>query len=133
MQTAETTNTENARAEKGRVDKWLWHARFFKTRGVAAKVVTGGHLRLNGNRIAKGSVLVGVGDTLTFPQAERIKVIRINAIGLRRGPAPEAQTLYEDLTPPEEKIPKTALIERKGRPTKKDRRTARLLRGSYLE
>lgn len=118
---------------KGRVDKWLWHARFFKTRGLAAKLVSGGHLRLNGNRIGKASVLVGAGDTLTFAQARRIRVIRIEAIGARRGPAPEAQTLYADLTPPEEKIPKTAQIERKGRPTKKDRRTARLLRGSYLD
>lgn len=118
---------------KGRVDKWLWHARFFKTRGLAAKLVTGGHLRVNGNRIAKASVMVGAGDTLTFPQARRIRVIRIEAIGVRRGPAPEAQTLYEDLTPVEEKPEPTAQIERKGRPTKKDRRTARLLRGSYLD
>ena len=120
-------------ATKGRVDKWLWHARFFKTRGLAAKLVTGGHLRVNGNRIAKASVMVGVGDTLTFPQARQIRVIRIEVIGVRRGPAPEAQALYEDLTPPEEKPESAAQIERKGRPTKKDRRTARLLRGSYLD
>ena len=118
---------------KGRVDKWLWHARFFKTRGLAAKLVTGGHLRVNGNRIAKASVMVGAGDTLTFPQARRIRVIQISAIGTRRGPAPEAQTLYEDMTPPEEKPQPVAQIERKGRPTKKDRRNARLLRGSYLD
>ena len=118
---------------KGRVDKWLWHARFFKTRGLATKLVTGGHVRVNGNRIAKASVMVGAGDTLTFPQSRRIRVVRIEAIGARRGPAPEAQTLYEDLTPVEEKAEPTAQIERKGRPTKKDRRTARLLRGSYLD
>lgn len=120
-------------ADKGRVDKWLWHARFFKTRGLASKLVSGGHVRVNGNRIAKPSVTIAVGDTLTFPQARQIKVIRINAIGARRGPAPEAQMLYKDLTPLEEKVPKSAQIERKGRPTKKDRRTARLLRGSYLD
>jgi len=120
-------------AVKGRVDKWLWHARFFKTRGLAAKLVTGGHLRVNGNRIAKASVMVGAGDTLTFPQARRVRVIQIAAIGTRRGPAPEAQALYLDLTPPEEKPTPTAQIERKGRPTKKDRRNARLLRGSYLD
>jgi len=119
--------------DKGRVDKWLWHARFFKTRGLASKLVTGGHVRVNGNRISKGSVMVGPGDTLTFLQARRIRVIEITAIGLRRGPAPEAQTLYKDLTPVEEKPEPTAEIERKGRPTKKDRRTARLLRGSYLD
>lgn len=120
-------------ADKGRVDKWLWHARFFKTRGLAAKLVTGGHLRLNGNRIAKASVMIGAGDVLTFPQARRILVIRIEAIGIRRGPAPEAQALYADLTPPEIKAEPKPQIERKGRPTKKDRRNARLLRGSYLD
>jgi len=115
--------------DKGRVDKWLWHARFFKTRSLATKQVTGGHVRLNGSRISKASVTVSVGDTLTFAQARRIRVIQIAAIGTRRGPAPEAQALYLDLTPPEP----TAQIERKGRPTKKDRRTARILRGSYLD
>ncbi|HBQ35607.1 MAG TPA: RNA-binding protein S4 [Rhodobacteraceae bacterium] len=118
---------------KGRVDKWLWHARFFKTRGLASKLVSGGHLRLNGNRIAKASATVVAGDTLTFPQANRIRVIQIKALGSRRGPAPEAQALYLDLTPIEEAAPAKAQIERKGRPSKKDRRMARLLRGSYLE
>ena len=119
--------------DKGRVDKWLWHARFFKTRSLATKQVTGGHVRLNGSRISKASVTVTAGDTLTFAQARRIRVIQIAAIGTRRGPAPEAQALYLDLTPPEEKPEPTAQIERKGRPTKKDRRTARILRGSYLD
>ncbi len=119
--------------DKGRVDKWLWHARFFKTRSLATKQVTGGHVRLNGTRISKASVTVTAGDTLTFAQARRIRVIQIAAIGTRRGPAPEAQALYLDLTPPEEKPEPTAQIERKGRPTKKDRRTARILRGSYLD
>ena len=119
--------------DKGRVDKWLWHARFFKTRSLAAKQVTGGHVRLNGTRISKASVTVTVGDTLTFPQARRIRVIRIAAIGTRRGPAPEAQALYLDLTPPEEKPEPAAQIERKGRPSKKDRRMARKMRGSYLD
>jgi len=119
--------------DKGRVDKWLWHARFFKTRSLATKQVTGGHVRLNGSRISKPSVLVTAGDTLTFAQARRIRVIQITAIATRRGPAPEAQALYLDLTPPEEKPEPAAQIERKGRPTKKDRRTARILRGSYLD
>ncbi len=119
--------------DKGRVDKWLWHARFFKTRSLATKQVTGGHVRLNGTRISKASVTVTVGDTLTFPQARRIRVIRIAAIGTRRGPAPEAQALYLDLTPPEDKPEPAAQIERKGRPSKKDRRMARKMRGSYLD
>lgn len=119
--------------DKGRIDKWLWHARFFKTRSLAAKQVTGGHVRINGNRVAKPSVMVGAGDTLTFVQARRVRVVQIEMIGNRRGPAIEAQTLYLDLTPEEVKPEAKPLIERKGRPSKKDRRTARLLRGSYLE
>lgn len=119
--------------DKGRVDKWLWHARFFKTRSHATKQVTGGHVRLNGTRISKASVTVTAGDTLTFAQARRIRVIQITAIATRRGPASEAQALYLDLAPLEEKPEPVARNERKGRPSKKDRRTAQLLRGSYLD
>ncbi|WP_347310609.1 RNA-binding S4 domain-containing protein [Defluviimonas sp. SAOS-178_SWC] len=83
-----------------RIDKWLWQARFFKTRGLAAEVVSSGHLRLNGDRIAKPGRAVGPGDVLTFRQAARVRVVRILACGTRRGPATEAQTLYADLDPP---------------------------------
>lgn len=119
--------------DKGRIDKWLWHARFFKTRSLATKQVTGGHVRLNGVRIAKAAVTVTVGDTLTFTQGQRVKVVQVEKIGTRRGPAPEAQALYLDLTPAETPSTAKAQIERKGRPSKKDRRIARLLRGTYLE
>ncbi|MCP5075326.1 MAG: RNA-binding S4 domain-containing protein [Rhodobacteraceae bacterium] len=107
-----------------RIDKWLWYARFFKTRSLSAKVVTGGHMRVNSEKIAKPSHSVGDGDVLTFPQAKSVRVIRILAIGTRRGPAPEAQQLYEDLAPPEPKntVPDNPGYEGKGRPTKKDRR-----------
>lgn len=105
---------------KIRVDKWLWYARFFKTRSLATKLVSGGHLRLNGERIEKPAHSVAPGDVLTFPQGRQVRVVRIVAIGERRGPAPEAQALYEDLTPPEER---DKPVERAGeRPTKKDRR-----------
>ena len=83
-----------------RLDKWLWYARFFKTRGLAAKTVSAGHVRVNAARVSKPAQAVGPGDTLTFPQAKRIRVVRILAPGTRRGPAPEAQALYEDLSPP---------------------------------
>ncbi len=115
-----------------RVDKWLWQARFFKTRTLAAKIVTSGAVRVNGNRIAKASASVKPEDTLTFPQGDRIKVVRIVELGTRRGPAPEAQALYEDLTPPEppRKLPgKAPGFEGKGRPTKKDRRAWESNRG----
>ncbi len=108
-------------AEKIRLDKWLWYARFFKTRGIASKQVSGGHVRVNGDKAAKPAQPVGPGDVLTFAQARRIRVIRIVALGVRRGPAAEAQGLYDDLTPPEET--KAPPEPRSGaRPTKRDRR-----------
>ncbi|KAA9010236.1 RNA-binding S4 domain-containing protein [Histidinibacterium aquaticum] len=106
-----------------RIDKWLWQARFFKTRGRAAELVSAGRVRLDGAPIAKPARAVGPGDVLTFPQGERIRVVRIVAIGTRRGPAPEARELYEDLTPePEPKAPPPPRYEGKGRPSAKDRR-----------
>lgn len=89
---------------KLRLDKWLWQARFFKGRDLAAEMVAQGHLRLNGQRCSKPGHSVAVGDVLTFPQANRIRVVRILALGDRRGPAPEAQALFADLdvlTPPD--------------------------------
>ena len=81
---------------KMRLDKWLAQARFFKRRELASDMVSEGHLRLNGQHCAKPGHGVSVGDVLTFPQADRIRVIRILSLGTRRGPAPEAQTLYSD-------------------------------------
>lgn len=82
-----------------RLDKWLWQARFFKSRSIAAEVIAEGHVRVNGTRISRPGRDVGAGDTLTFPQGNRIRVIRVLALGLRRGPATEAQALYLDLDP----------------------------------
>lgn len=104
-----------------RIDKWLWHARFFKTRSLASRVVAAGKLRIDGTLISKPARTVGPGNVLTFAKDDRIRVIQIDAIGTRRGPAPEAQSLYTDLTPAEP--PKTAQAEiRGGRPDKRDRR-----------
>lgn len=107
-----------------RIDKWLWQARFFKTRGLSAKVVQAGHCRVNGLHITKPAYHVGPGDVLTFPQARDVRVIRIVALGARRGPAPEAQALYQDLAPPEPRTPEPVMpsFDGGGRPTKKDRR-----------
>ncbi|WP_127901490.1 RNA-binding S4 domain-containing protein [Solirhodobacter olei] len=82
-----------------RLDKWLWQARFFKTRGIAARAVQDGAVRLNSVRVVKPAHVVTPGDTLTFVQGGRVRVVRLLATGLRRGPAPEAQALYEDLAP----------------------------------
>ncbi|WP_298932491.1 RNA-binding S4 domain-containing protein [uncultured Ruegeria sp.] len=113
---------------KLRIDKWLWQARFFKTRSLAAKQVSGGHVRLNGNRVLKPAQSVSPGDVLTFPQGRIVRVVHVEALGTRRGPAPEAQMLYTDLTEKQDAQPKNPGFEGKGRPTKKDRRAIDLSR-----
>lgn len=115
-------------AEKIRVDKWLWHARFFKTRSLAAKQVSAGHLRLNGTKITKTAQSVTSGDVLTFPQGRQIRVVEVVAIGERRGPAPEAQALYLDKTPKQDILPANPRFEGKGRPDKKSCRALDLSR-----
>ncbi|WP_099826407.1 RNA-binding S4 domain-containing protein [Oceaniglobus indicus] len=105
-----------------RVDKWLWFARFFKTRGIAAKLVTSGHLRINGERAGKPARVVGPGDVLTFPQGQVVRVVEVCDCGTRRGPAPEAQLLYHDRTPTEIVTPDVVRRESGGRPTGKARR-----------
>ena len=83
-----------------RLDKWLWQARFFKTRALAAEMVETGHLRVNGQRSAKPGHAVAAGDVLTFPQGGRIRLVRVLSLGERRGPATEAAELYLDLDAP---------------------------------
>jgi len=116
------------KAEKNRVDKWLWHARFFKTRSLAAKQISAGHLRLNGSKITKTAQSVTSGDVLSFPQGRQIRVVEVVAIGERRGPAPEAQALYLDKTPKQDILPANPRFEGKGRPDKKSRRALDLSR-----
>ena len=84
---------------KLRLDTWLFQARFFRSRGLAAEVIGAGHLRLNGQPCGKPGHGVGVGDVLTFVQADRVRVVRVLDLGLRRGPATEAQGLYHDVVP----------------------------------
>ncbi|SHE89793.1 heat shock protein Hsp15 [Ruegeria intermedia] len=113
---------------KLRIDKWLWQARFFKTRSLAARQVSAGHVRVNGDRAQKPAQTVGPGDVLTFAQGRVVRVVRVEILGERRGPAPEAQTLYTDLTPAQNAPPGNPGFEGKGRPTKKDRRALDLSR-----
>jgi ribosome-associated heat shock protein Hsp15 len=110
-----------------RVDKFLWYARFFKSRTLAATMVSAGRVRINGARCEKPSTLVKLDDVLTFPAGPHVRVIKVLAGGERRGPAPEARLLYEDLTPLREAVPldERAPAPREkgaGRPTKKERR-----------
>jgi ribosome-associated heat shock protein Hsp15 len=115
-------------AGKIRIDKWLWQARFFKTRSLVAKQVNAGHVRLNGNKTTKPAQMVTLGDVLTFPQGRQLRVVRIDAIGNRRGPAPEAQALYFDMTEKQDDVPANPRFEGKGRPSKKERRELDLSR-----
>lgn len=130
------SGTSSAAADRIRIDKWLWFARFFKTRGLAAQEVGAGHVRVNGDRVSKPAQPVRPGDTLTFAQGRQIRVVRIVALGERRGPAPEAQMLYEDLSPTpaaQDIVPPAPGYDGKGRPSAKDRRNALLSRRDLLE
>ena len=113
-----------------RLDKWLWRARFFKSRSLAARVCAEGRVRRNGRARTKAGAAVRPGDVLTFPQGGRVRVVAVAALGERRGPAAEAAGLYRDLAPPEPPPPPGAA--RAGpRPTKAGRRALdRLRRGA---
>ncbi|WP_138381095.1 RNA-binding S4 domain-containing protein [Luteithermobacter gelatinilyticus] len=125
--------TEQTKSQ--RLDVWLWHARFFKTRTLATKICRGGKVRLNGQTIKKASVMIGTEDVITFPQGGETRIARVRALGLRRGPAAEARELYEDLTPP--RAPKSAspkIGQRDkgaGRPTKAERRALDKFRDKF--
>ena len=114
-------------SETLRVDKWLWFARLCKTRTQAAALCKSGKVRVNRTPIRKPNHALRPDDVLTFPLGRRIWVVRVLALGERRGPYREAQTLYEDLSPPPEPrdVRESTGGQRErgaGRPTKRDRR-----------
>jgi ribosome-associated heat shock protein Hsp15 len=117
-----------------RIDKWLWAARFFKTRSLAAGACTGGRVDVNDDA-AKPARLVRAGDLVkvTLSQGRR-RVVKVLLLDDHRGPAPTARALYEDLTPPEPARPRQAPPPYRepgaGRPTKRERRELeRLMEG----
>ncbi|WP_370174475.1 RNA-binding S4 domain-containing protein [Sphingobium abikonense] len=81
-----------------RIDKYLWFARLSKSRSIAQKLAEDGHMRLNGRRIDRAHAPVRAGDLITFPHVGGVRVVRVLALPVRRGPAPEAQSCYEELT-----------------------------------
>lgn len=83
------------KAPRERIDKWLWQARFYKSRSLAQAAASSGRLRLNGSRVEKAGQGVKCGDILTLPRGREVVAIRVLAFGERRGPAPEAAALYE--------------------------------------
>lgn len=82
-----------------RLDKLLWFLRFARSRSMAQAMVQTGHIRLDGRRITRSSCAVHVGQTLVLPVGERIEVLRLLVLPLRRGPASEAQGCYRRLDP----------------------------------
>ncbi|HEX4159219.1 MAG TPA: RNA-binding S4 domain-containing protein [Rhizomicrobium sp.] len=80
--------------ERIRIDKWLWHARFYRSRVQAQAAAASGLIRLNGARVQKASAGVQPGDILTVPHGREILAVRIEAVAERRGGAPEARKLY---------------------------------------
>lgn len=131
-----------------RLDKWLWYARIVKSRTLAAAVVGSGKVRVNRERVAKPSHVVKPGDVVTATVAKNVRVLKVLEVGYRRGPAAEAQGLYEDLTPAANARtslaphgPSDELMDRRlrvfgrepgaGRPTKRDRRLIVRLKGRH--
>ena len=122
-----------------RLDKWLWAARFFKTRSLAAEAIDGGKVDLNGDR-AKRSKLVAVGDEVRVRMGPYEQVLHVTGIGARRGSAAVAATLYQET--PESKSRREALAAQmrdsswdfrydKGRPDKKGRRDIKRFRDKH--
>lgn len=115
--------------EKQRIDKWLFFARVVKSRSLAAKLVSGGSVRVNKDKIDQPSQGVRPSDVLTITLDRRILIYKVLSCGTRRGPAEEARRLYEDMSPP---LPAKDGVSRfdglpmrdagSGRPTKRERR-----------
>ena len=130
-----------------RLDKWLWFARFVKTRTLAADIVTAGKVRVNRVRVDKPAQTVRAGDVLTLNLNRRIQLVRVLGIAERRGPSAAARALYEELTAEgvviKPQSPSSAPVARwqpsevspvrrpvgSGRPTKKERREIDRLNG----
>jgi ribosome-associated heat shock protein Hsp15 len=122
--------------ERARIDKWLWAARFFKTRGAATQAVLGGHVQVNGLRV-KPAREVAAGDRLEITRAQERWTIVVKALADRRGPASVAATLYEE-TPEsaagreqrrnERRLARPVGADLAERPTKRDRRRLDALR-----
>jgi ribosome-associated heat shock protein Hsp15 len=127
----------NSPSEPARVDKWLWAARFYKTRSLAVKAVEGGKVRLNGER-TKPSRELKPGDELAIRIAELEWVIEVKALSSQRGPAAQAALLFEERADSRARREQMIAVRKayvhpastvKGRPTKKDRRQLQRLTG----
>ncbi|MFO7562758.1 MAG: RNA-binding S4 domain-containing protein [Enhygromyxa sp.] len=124
--------TDAPSTEAVRIDKWLWAARMFKTRSAASSACTAGHVKIDGESV-KASKTVKPGDHIDVLTPGGARKLEVVALGDRRGPASVAQTLYLDHTPPpppkEERVLEGLRDPGAGRPTKKQLRELRKLRG----
>lgn len=127
---AKTAQPQSGAEERHRLDKWLWAARFFKTRSLAAQAVDGGKVLHNGERV-KPAKIIKAGDSLVVRAGWSEYSVLVLALSDRRGPAPEAAKLYEETAESRTKREQQAALRRanpipvftfKGRPTKRDRR-----------
>ncbi len=119
-----------------RLDKWLWAARFFKTRGLASEAIKGGKVHVNGQR-TKPSKKVQLGDCLEIRRHHEAMTVQVTGLSERRGPAREAALLYretpqsiarrEDMARQRKLV--SAMLAPAQRPSKKDRRDLRRLKG----
>jgi ribosome-associated heat shock protein Hsp15 len=116
--------------DRQRIDKWLWHARVVRTRSAAAALAAAGAVRVNGERITAASRLVRPGDVLTIALDSRVRVVRVAGFAERRGAAPEAAVLFEEIEAlSQPKVEKFLPREPgTGRPTKHERRALDRLR-----
>ena len=87
----------DGKPKKIRIDKWLWWARFFRTRSLSTKIITKGAVRLNSRRIVKPSVEIKVNDVLTFTSGKSVRVIKVLSLGERRVNYEEARKMYENV------------------------------------
>ncbi len=133
-----TENTSSNQSQ--RIDKWLWHARFFKTRSLAQKQVITGKIRVDREKISSPSRKVLIGNVLTITRERDIKIIEILDFADKRGPYSQAQLLYNDLSPPkpekqkqEETVESMSRIHSDGRPTKHQRKQIMAMKRNSTE
>lgn len=87
---------ESVERNKARLDQWLWFARFVKSRSLAARLCAAGAVTVNGSPVKKANHPIRMGDVIVLPQGAWQRTVRVVALGIRRGPAPEARLLYEE-------------------------------------
>ncbi|MEQ1671788.1 MAG: RNA-binding S4 domain-containing protein [Hyphomicrobium sp.] len=145
------SNAVAAAVQEQRLDQWMWFARLTKSRTLAQAEIERGKVRVNGVKAGRPSQPVKPGDVLTVASGPRVRLITVKGIGTRRGPATEAQALYEELTPVADRTKSSAktgsfggdpLIDGlatavrptgAGRPTKRERRDTERLKNRFRE